>query len=124
MIHQCSDVSGFYVMPYGARAERFRVPSGLVRSGAAYHCLLAARSAVVRGGNCSLGDARAQSYQTVRCQRSRRTTRDARRQVIIIIIIIVIIMYIYIYNAYMYKNVQKLKKPKNFLKSKKDVTKN
>jgi len=65
MIQRCNDVSGFYVMPCGARAERFRVPPGPVRSGAAHHRLLAARSAVVRGGNCPLSDARAQSHQTL-----------------------------------------------------------
>jgi len=63
------------------RPERFRISPGLVHSVCAHLSLFTTRSAVVRGCHRSLGDARSQSYQTVWCQRSRRTTRDARRQV-------------------------------------------
>lgn len=62
-------------------AERFWVPPGPVRSGAAHHRLLAGRSAVVRRGHCSLGDARPQSHQVLGRQRPGRTTGDARSQV-------------------------------------------
>jgi len=64
--------------------ERFRLPPGPVRSISAHHRLLTARSAVVRGRHGPIRHARAQSYQILGRQCSRRTTRDARSQVLLL----------------------------------------
>jgi len=64
--------------------ERFRVPSGSVRSVSAHHRLLTARSAVVRGRYGPIRHARPQSHQILGRQCSRRTTRDARSQVLLL----------------------------------------